>query len=317
MLINSVKLSLQNGFSLSNLNKNKALNESSKKNKSAELSSYPSNYYVSFSGGRSINFDELEKKKNKIIELYYSRKSCRQAASELELKEYLLRRAWKYLIPPNTEERAEGFEHTERCKDLFLSYYRQGLSTIEIAFELKEKEACIKSALERWGEPNPYEVIEKQKDEIISLYRAGCEPYIISDKTNFKTGLIIRALKNWGEFITPEDAVKSNKDKIIELYKKGEGICDISYKISRGVKTADISRALIEWGVKKPQASTIENKDKILELRQQGKNYKDIAFQDREDSLFPDVDTGYTVVKIVYNKAYHSLDMRLFLTSPS
>ena len=40
------------------------------------------------------------------------------------------------------------------------------------------------------------------------------------------------------------------------------------------------------------------------------KNYKDIAFQDREDSLFPDVDTGYTVVKIVYNKAYHSLDMR-------
>lgn len=40
------------------------------------------------------------------------------------------------------------------------------------------------------------------------------------------------------------------------------------------------------------------------------KNYKDIAFQDREDSLFPDVDTGYTLVKIVYNKAYHSLDMR-------
>lgn len=40
------------------------------------------------------------------------------------------------------------------------------------------------------------------------------------------------------------------------------------------------------------------------------KNYKDIAFQDREDTLFPDVITGYTVVKIVYNKAYHSLDMR-------
>lgn len=40
------------------------------------------------------------------------------------------------------------------------------------------------------------------------------------------------------------------------------------------------------------------------------KNYKDIAFLDRNDALFPDVETGYSLVKIVYNKAYHSLDMR-------
>lgn len=40
------------------------------------------------------------------------------------------------------------------------------------------------------------------------------------------------------------------------------------------------------------------------------KNYQDIAFIDRKDSLFPDVETGYTQVKIVYNKAYHTLDMR-------
>ena len=40
------------------------------------------------------------------------------------------------------------------------------------------------------------------------------------------------------------------------------------------------------------------------------KNYKDIAFTDRSDTLFPDVETGYSSVKIVYNKAYHSLDMR-------
>ena len=43
------------------------------------------------------------------------------------------------------------------------------------------------------------------------------------------------------------------------------------------------------------------------------KNYKDIAFTDRNDTLFPDVETGYSFVKIVYNNAYHSLDiMRLY-----
>ena len=31
------------------------------------------------------------------------------------------------------------------------------------------------------------------------------------------------------------------------------------------------------------------------------KNYKDIAFTDRNDTLFPDVETGYSFVKIVYN----------------
>lgn len=40
------------------------------------------------------------------------------------------------------------------------------------------------------------------------------------------------------------------------------------------------------------------------------KNFKDIAFEDRADTLFPDIETGYSSVKIVYNKAYHSLDMR-------
>ena len=40
------------------------------------------------------------------------------------------------------------------------------------------------------------------------------------------------------------------------------------------------------------------------------KEYKDIVFDEKSDALFPDVETGYSSVKIVYNKAYHSLDMR-------
>ena len=55
--------------------------------------------------------------------------------------------------------------------------------------------------------------------------------------------------------------------------------------------------------------------DFIMELKDEffkyvSKNYKDIAFTDRSDTLFPDVETGYSFVKIVYNNAYHSLDMR-------
>ena len=39
-------------------------------------------------------------------------------------------------------------------------------------------------------------------------------------------------------------------------------------------------------------------------------NYKDIAFSKKSELIFPDIETGYSQVKIVYNVAYHSLDMR-------
>lgn len=40
------------------------------------------------------------------------------------------------------------------------------------------------------------------------------------------------------------------------------------------------------------------------------KNYKDIAISKKSEFIFPDIETGYSQVKIVYNVAYHSLDMR-------
>lgn len=39
-------------------------------------------------------------------------------------------------------------------------------------------------------------------------------------------------------------------------------------------------------------------------------NYRDIAFDKKSDFDFPDIETGYTQVKIVYNASYHTLDMR-------
>ena len=38
--------------------------------------------------------------------------------------------------------------------------------------------------------------------------------------------------------------------------------------------------------------------------------YKDIIFDMNSDSVFPDIETGYSEVKIVYNPTYHSLDMK-------
>lgn len=38
--------------------------------------------------------------------------------------------------------------------------------------------------------------------------------------------------------------------------------------------------------------------------------YKDIAFNKKSELDFPDIETGYTQVKIVYNPSYHTLDMR-------
>lgn len=39
-------------------------------------------------------------------------------------------------------------------------------------------------------------------------------------------------------------------------------------------------------------------------------NYRDIAFNKKSEFDFPDIETGYTQVKIVYNASYHTLDMR-------
>ncbi len=40
------------------------------------------------------------------------------------------------------------------------------------------------------------------------------------------------------------------------------------------------------------------------------KNYKDISVSKKSEFIFPDIETGYSQVKIVYNVAYHSLDMK-------
>ena len=49
-------------------------------------------------------------------------------------------------------------------------------------------------------------------------------------------------------------------------------------------------------------------KDSYLEYI--SKKYKDIAINKKSEYIFPDIETGYSQVKIVYNFAYHSLDMK-------
>ena len=103
----------------------------------------------------------------------------------------------------------------------------------------------------------------------------GCADTSISD-----------ALDRWGLLIPPEYIIEENKDKVINMYIRGNTLTDIAAET--GCSISGISSALQRWGVhtprqiKKPekQENIIENnKETVIKLYLQGKSFREISLE--------------------------------------
>ncbi len=237
---------------------------------------------------RQENKSEIEKNKDKIIELYLQGKTAPEIITELRLSckrfsIYPALKRWKkhgdfkespIITVPQQRKKQRNFEKQERKteieqnKEKIIELHLQGKTAPEIITELGlvYERSSVTVALQRWEEQGDFvrvkvkrqSEIEKYKDKIIVLHLQGksAQKIINELELSCSSSAIYTALRRWniqGDFEEQErkTEIEQNKEKIIELHLQGKTAPEIITILNLRSDRSSVASALKRWNIKK------------------------------------------------------------------